>query len=450
MGQMKGLKTVLMLVGMVLIVIALPLIGACTTEKVVEVPVEKVVEKEVVKEVPVEKVVVKEVPVTPKPPIKFGVLTDLTGPYAVQTKPAMTAYEDWFTYVNEQGGIAGHEVEWSLYDHAQVPAKIMSVYEKAKDEGMVIHFSHTTAECLMLGEKNEKDMIPQIALASGIPWLVNPGWVYSWYPPHENSFAAVVEYWLENWKESRPMKLSIITMDSPTGRKAVSPEMLEWLEEQGVDVVTTDFVAVAPVSVEVELLRAKDAGADRVYGINTSVATGTLMRDAHRLGMTAPEILIGSYSGATPRDVLKLAGQEAAEGYTNTWYLGLWNEDEIEGIRLFKELSKKYRGKEETDMTYIHAAVMAQMGTEAVRMALEKVPGDELNGAAVKEYGLDRFSNFSPLGMCPPLTYGPGKRLGTSNEIRIMQLQDGEIIEVKSYHEGPWIGFPEDYPGRTR
>ena len=51
------------IVAIALLLVALPMIGACSTEKVVEVPVEKIVEKEVVKEVPVEKVVIKEVPV---------------------------------------------------------------------------------------------------------------------------------------------------------------------------------------------------------------------------------------------------------------------------------------------------------------------------------------------------------------------------------------------------
>jgi len=50
-----------LLIGIGLILIAMPLLGACTKEVVKEVPIEKVVEKEVVKEVPVEKVVVKEI-----------------------------------------------------------------------------------------------------------------------------------------------------------------------------------------------------------------------------------------------------------------------------------------------------------------------------------------------------------------------------------------------------
>ena len=55
-------RTQVMLIGlMVLLLMALPLLGACGSEKVVEVPVEKVVEKEVIKEVPVEKIVEKEV-----------------------------------------------------------------------------------------------------------------------------------------------------------------------------------------------------------------------------------------------------------------------------------------------------------------------------------------------------------------------------------------------------
>ena len=50
-GEMPKKRYLIMvtLAVMVLLLVALPMLGACTTEKVVEVPVEKVVEKEVVK-----------------------------------------------------------------------------------------------------------------------------------------------------------------------------------------------------------------------------------------------------------------------------------------------------------------------------------------------------------------------------------------------------------------
>ena len=88
----------IMVISLVMFMISLPLLGACTKEVVKEVPVEKVVEKEVVKEVPVEKVVkeevVKEVEVEKvvekevvKGPIKIGMAMDMSGPYSMEESP---------------------------------------------------------------------------------------------------------------------------------------------------------------------------------------------------------------------------------------------------------------------------------------------------------------------------------------------------------------------------
>ena len=97
-------KTKVLIVGlMTLLLIALPLLGACGEKEVV---------KEVIKEVPVEKIVekevIKEVPVKPefKGEIHVAYLPWVTGP-AAEYNPLTWGFLDYFRDVNERGGIGG-------------------------------------------------------------------------------------------------------------------------------------------------------------------------------------------------------------------------------------------------------------------------------------------------------------------------------------------------------
>ena len=107
-----------------LLLVALPLLTACTKEVVKEVPVEKVVTQEVVKEIPVEKEVIKEVPkevikevpvekVVEKEVVREVTVTATVAP-APKPEPPAKVYKLKFADYGGPTGSRGSSEEWLL------------------------------------------------------------------------------------------------------------------------------------------------------------------------------------------------------------------------------------------------------------------------------------------------------------------------------------------------
>ena len=135
-----------------LILIVLPLIGACGEKEVVkevvkEVPVEKEVVKEVVKEVPVERGI-----------LRGGAIFDLSGPYAFfggHWREGMTAYAHYRN--TETDGVAGNKVEFIFLDDGSVPERMFSNYTSLEEMGCTLYFSPSTQHTLTLNDRLFKD-----------------------------------------------------------------------------------------------------------------------------------------------------------------------------------------------------------------------------------------------------------------------------------------------------
>jgi hypothetical protein len=79
---------------------------------------------------------------------------------------------------------------------------------------------------------------------------------------------------------------------------------------------------------------------------------------------------------------------------------------------------------------YLHGVVEAMIQVEAIRLAMQEVPFDELTPADVLEYGFRQIKNLSTGGITStPLTFGPGDIEGI-DAIRVQQVQEGKIVEL--------------------
>ena len=109
------------IVGIVLLLTASSLIGACGEKEVIkEVEVPKVVEKEVIKEVEVPKVVEKEVIKEVTAEVQEVLVLNIggiTGPVADAIAPSTRGLEDAFDYLNDTGYIEGVRIRLESYDN---------------------------------------------------------------------------------------------------------------------------------------------------------------------------------------------------------------------------------------------------------------------------------------------------------------------------------------------
>lgn len=85
-------------------------------------------------------------------------------------------------------------------------------------------------------------------------------------------------------------------------------------------------------------------------------------------------------------------------------------DDPCDGIQFCIELQDKYHPDKWVEhIMYAHGIVEAMIQVEALRLALEEVPVEELKPVDVLEYGFYRIKNLETGGItATPLTFGPG------------------------------------------
>jgi hypothetical protein len=104
------------------------------------------------------------------------------------------------------------------------------------------------------------------------------------------------------------------------------------------------------------------------------------------------------------------------------------------GVTFINDLQTKYRpDKKITHVMYMHGVVEAMIQVEALRLALQEVPFEELKPVDVLEYGFYKIQNLDTGGITStPLTFGPGHVEGM-DAIRIQQVQNGKIVDLGTW-----------------
>jgi len=101
------------------------------------------------------------------------------------------------------------------------------------------------------------------------------------------------------------------------------------------------------------------------------------------------------------------------------------------GIRFIHEIQKKYHPEKWVGhIQYVGGLLEAMIQTEALRLAMQKIPFEKLTRADVLNYGFYQIKNLDTGGLSStPLTYGPSKIEGV-DAVRVDQLQKGKIVKL--------------------
>ena len=455
-------KRKLMVPVLTLLLIVLPLLGACGEKEVVkevikEVPVEKEVVKEVVKEVPVEKEVVKEVekevvkevvkevPAELGDPVRIGFELGLTGPYASVHKIILQGMQDYVRHVNESGGLQDtdgvrHMVEMRVGDMGGQVPKSISLYEKAKQDGVLFYGTAWVNATDALKPRFDKDMLPTACMSSSHSAIVPDGYGIIHDPYYEDYICAYAKWFKETqWDKPEPPKLAFFALNNAFGRIVFKDEVTKYIEEEiGVEIVAQEVVDYIPVDTTPNLTKIKAAGADFIWAQVVGVTAAPILRDMTKLEMDLP---IAGPSPASIVELIELAG-ENAEGWI-TASVSPFVEDDPDMERV-KELQRKYRGQVFADDLYTSfgfAGVVVQIG--AVEAAMKEIPFSELTGENIMKYGLNSLENYD-VWVHPPVTYTNGWRYGQNN-VRMVQVQNGVPAFASDWIECPDVLGYSDY-----
>jgi len=376
--------------------------------------------------------------------IKVSCGEDLSGPISGSVRHQFKALDHYIRMINEQGGIDGTKIEFMWTDTQYKVPLDLEFYKRARDQGSVLHFMVGTASGLALAPMASDDKLPIINQAGDHTFLTPKRTMVSSNCPFAYQSSASLKWFLDNWKEKRPPRFAIFGWDNPAIKGPAS--LLEpWVKKT---LTRSDgmkyewagkvYVSLRAPDYSTYLLRLKDLKPDMVIIGMDAVDSGSVARDAKRLGLANAFQWIWMTGQNFGVDTLKIAGNEAVEGWMGPSPFESIMAD-TPGCVKMREVLQKYEGKVYADPNYPLGWVTGVIGVAALKRATKQVGVFELDPQAVLRELLS-IKGLDTGGVSAPATLSENKYFAL-DAIKMWRLKDGKTVMATE-----WLKVPRFLP----
>ena len=374
----------------------------------------------------------------------IGGAFSITGPYAADTVPALSCFEGYAKYVNENKMLAPWypdkkfpaditlEVLWR--DDKLRPADALPIYEELKAKGMLVFTVTGSPIALALMEKLNEDRMGATSMTSGPYLLSPPKTTFTITPIYTDSLGAIADWFLASWKKTEKPRVAFLTADNAMGKSIEVPEMQAYLERIGYEIVGTQYVPLVPSSPPTtQLAWLKKNKVDIALGVMIHPGVQSTMKEAVRQNMGSHLEYKITFGFAYPAHLHYCWSDlgKSGEGLIVAGDFPTWDES-VPGVKFAHDLLKKYH-LDERVTTSLVGLPKAMIQVEALRLALEEVPLEQLKPVDVLEHGFYRIKNFDTGGLTSTgVTYGPRDVEGL-DAVGVDQIKDGKIVRLGTY-----------------
>ena len=365
--------------------------------------------------------------------VKIGLEAAWTGPLATTAKAAMEGLIDGVNDANERGflpaGIKA-EVIWEE-TRGEIP-KAITAYKRLKERGMVIKWTLLGTYAELTLPLHQRDEIPEFSFSSLTRGMISQPerWAFGAMMGSPSEFLLFTKWVRENWTEECPPRIGLIFYNHATGWVLLDATKLA--DEMGFEYVGYEVVPMTVIDTSTEWLRMADRKVDWVYVGACAMPLVVLMKDAQRLELQQKGIKLCTYAPGIDEDVINAVRADA-----NGWYvMSLISLYDIHpGVAVTREIEKKHRGYVGRDVSWHHWAgiLEARTGIEAIRLAIEKVGYENLNGRAVRD-ALVSIRDFDGYGFLPYKTSMTEGKPYLADSMCVCQVRDEKIIRVSEYY----------------
>jgi ABC-type branched-subunit amino acid transport system substrate-binding protein len=365
--------------------------------------------------------------------IKIGHTNPYSGPasaYGVLGKLEQAYFNKM---VNEQGGVAGHKIDFISYDDGYSPPRTVEQIRKLVEDDKVAFTFNTlgTPSNSAIERYMNQRKVPQLFVATGADKWGNYKefpWTIGWQPSYRTEAQIYTKYMLQ---QKPDMKLAILYQNDDFG-KDYPAGVKDVLGDKFSKMVTTATYEVTDPTVDSQITGLQGSGADVLLVVATPKFAAQAIRKVHDLNwkpmffLTNVAISVGA--------VINPAGPENAIGIISAGYLKdstdpAWKDDS--GMKEWRAFMDKYLpGSDQTDGGYIAAYAVSNTMLKVLK---------QCNGDFSRENVMRQATNLHDVDN--PLLL-PGIKINTSptnyHPIRAMQLMKwdgktwvrfGEIIE---------------------
>jgi branched-chain amino acid transport system substrate-binding protein len=365
--------------------------------------------------------------------IKIGHTNPYSGPasaYGVLGKLEQAYFNKM---VNEQGGVAGHKIDFISYDDGYSPPRTVEQIRKLVEQDKVDFTFNTlgTPSNSAIERYMNQHKVPQLFVATGADKWGNYKefpWTIGWQPSYRTEAQIYTKYMLQ---QKPDMKLAILYQNDDFG-KDYPAGVKDVLGDKYSKMVTTATYEVTDPTVDTQITTLQQSGADVLLVVATPKFAAQAIRKVHDLNwkpmffLTNVAISVGA--------VINPAGPENAVGIISAGYLKdptdpAWNDDA--GMKEWRAFMDKYLpGADQTDAGYIAAYAVSDTMLKVLK---------QCNGDFSRENVMKQATNLHDVHN--PLLL-PGIKINTSptnyHPIRAMQLMKwdgktwarfGDVIE---------------------
>ena len=191
---------------------------------------------------------------------------DYTGPIASLVLPMDQGEEDYFRYVNEQGGINGVKIKWIGVDTRYDVSRMISTYKRySRDPKLVATTTWSTTVTKILAPYVKKNRLMQITPADG-EFQAHIGRTFLICPPYQDGYAAMIDWIIKDWKSTGKKGMPVVgemAWDIPYGKERLRGGR-EYAEKMGVKLLKPEYFPMGTMKYVAYLKRLANAGANYI------------------------------------------------------------------------------------------------------------------------------------------------------------------------------------------
>jgi len=361
--------------------------------------------------------------------IKVGAAINLTGPASTWGQFHAKGQRDYFRYVNEvKGGVSGNQIEMILVDTMyKVPEAVAAVRKFAVSDRVDMIATWSAGAALAAKPIIQRYKIPAINFSTSWEILEDPiDYMYLPFGSYRLDCYAILEYIKATHKGNNPPKVGLLTYNNAYGRSIHKPSR-EYAEKHGIDIVSIEEFPPKTLDLTTELLKLQKSGAEYIFMQMLPAAIITTFKCADRIDY-APRFF-GTWTSTDP-DFFTM-GQGLIRDRLKMQFPGGLPDDTGEGIKVMKDMWKRYGTVSAFDASYWEGVVMGMIMERAFIRAQEKdgkVTRETINKA------MESFSNEDFGGLVPAVSYSKTNHEGSFTARIVTVSEDGTYRPVTNFY----------------
>ncbi|QIO30991.1 ABC transporter substrate-binding protein [Bradyrhizobium sp. 1(2017)] len=251
--------------------------------------------------------------------IKVGQTMPFSGPASAYSSIGKTQAA-YFKMINDQGGINGRKINLIQYDDAYSPPKAVEQIRKLVESDEVLltfQIIGTPVNAAVQKYLNSKK-VPQLFAATGASRFTDPKnfpWTMGYNP---NYFVEGRIYGQYILKEHPNAKIGVLYQNDDLGKDYLNGLKAGLGDKAAKMIVTEASYEVSDPTVDSQILKIKDAGADLFFSATTPKQAAQAIKKIAEMGWHPVQIV--DINATSVGAVLKPAGLDAAKGLISVNY----------------------------------------------------------------------------------------------------------------------------------